>query len=160
MSKYYLGARAAADFQAMRAAHNAERVDKRPMRKRTVGVAGGAKVKRLRYKSMHSGGDVLVCRTWDGTTEGSEDIYVAKPYLLQESTEARTGYSYEYTDEQDRTSLKDEDSTTEDQVIVPAYVEDDELWCVKANTGITVGSESVQYIDLNIDARMWMRSAD
>jgi len=114
----------------------------------------GAKVTRFRYKSMS--GDYLVCRTWDGTTEGDTDVKVAKPYLLREST-TRTGYTYNYTGDQARTSTKTSDGSTEDQVIVPAYVEDDEIWATKADTGVTVGGVDVTYIDLNLDARAWAK---
>ena len=43
---------------------------------------GGAEsgIARLRVKSVQD--DHLVCRTWDGTTEGTSDIKVAKPYVI------------------------------------------------------------------------------
>ncbi|HOJ76396.1 MAG TPA: hypothetical protein PLL65_20955 [Phycisphaerae bacterium] len=113
---------------------------------------GGAA--RLRYKSM--GDNHLVCRTWNGTTEGTTDITVAKPYLLREST-TRTGYTYNYTGDQARTSTKTSDSSTEDQVIVPEFVLNDQIWAISTDTGVTVGTTPVKYLDLNVDARAWAK---
>lgn len=66
MSKYYLGARAAADFQAMRAAHNAERVDKRPMRKRAaMAAASSSKIKCATYDGKKYQPDGTECTDTD-----------------------------------------------------------------------------------------------
>jgi hypothetical protein len=45
-----------------------------------VTIAAVAPVQMLRLKSIQA--DYLTCRTWDGTTEGSTDILVAKSYKL------------------------------------------------------------------------------
>jgi hypothetical protein len=116
----------------------------------------GAPVLRLRYKSM--GQDHIVCREWDGANEGSIDVLVAKSWLLRQSTSARTGYTLAYTDPASRTSTKTADGSTESQVVVPSFVLNDEIWAISADTGVTVGGEAVEFLDLNCDARLWMKS--
>jgi len=135
-----------------RAERAAKEADRKTIAYRPIGKGG--KVTRFRYKSM--GPDYLICRTWDGKTEGTEDVKVAKPYLLRRSTK-RTGYTYIYTTDYMRTSIKTSDGSGELQVIVPAYLKNDEIWAAKADTGVTVGGVDVTYIDLNLDARAWAK---
>jgi hypothetical protein len=50
-----------------------------------------------RLKSVQA--DYLVCRTWDGTTEGDTDVYIAKEPKLRHSITSETiaGTTYYYT---------------------------------------------------------------
>jgi hypothetical protein len=116
------------------------------------------RTRRFRVKTISD--NHLVCRTWDGTNEGTTDIKVAKPWLLRYSTAARTGYSYSAwgSDKQTRTSTKAADSSTEAQAVVPLYVANDEIWAVSCDTGVTVSSEKLSLLDLNLDARLWMKA--
>lgn len=73
--------------------------------------------------------DYLVCRPINITGAGA-DFYVAKPWELQQTpfdtktlpNKDGTLLSYAYTDTQARTVTDTTDDSTEDQVIVPAYV--------------------------------------
>lgn len=53
------------------------------------GVGGGGT--RYRVKAVYS--TYLVCRTWDGTTEGTSDVYIAKPPHLRWYASAWPGYT-------------------------------------------------------------------
>jgi len=122
--------------------------------------------RRLLLKSVSD--DYLVCRAWDGTTEGSSAIYVAKPFLLQRTPHdgvSRHGYTagnyaaYAIT----RTVTRDSDAETEDQIIVPNYqvgsgsYDGDEVYALLCKTGISADLP-VRLIDLNVDGRAWAES--
>lgn len=112
------------------------------------------RVIRLRVKSV--GDDYLVCRRYDGTEEDNTDLNVAKPWLLRRST-GRTGYTYSYTSNVLRVSTKTDDSSTENQVVTPSWMVDDEIYAVLADSGVLVSGESVRYVDLNLDGRQWSK---
>lgn len=124
---------------------------------------GGIGISRLLFKEMQD--DYIVCRSWDGTTEGTADIFVAKPPKLRNSVTEETldGIDFEYTYTVTgadafvaRTSTNQDDDTTETQKVVPRYILDDEIFAIPASTGIeTVDVETVALIDLNVDARAW-----
>ena len=73
--------------------------------------------------------DYLVCRPLNVESAG-DDIFVAKPWGLRKTpfhgltmpNQDGTLMSYDYTSTQARTVTDESDSSTEDQVIVPAYV--------------------------------------
>lgn len=116
--------------------------------------------RRFRFKSM--GADHIIARTWDGTTEGTIDTPIAKPFLLRRSITARGGLTYTYTSDTTRTAS--DGATTEDQVVVDSYVLDDEIYAdrVQGGTGVDpvlVGGVStrVVWLDANLDARAWAR---
>lgn len=110
--------------------------------------------------------DHLVCRTWDGATEGSANVNVAKPPALR-----RTGWhgvtvvgiTYTYTGTQARTAVQG--TTTENQVIIPAYQTasgqyiGNVIYAVQpqGGTGVVVNGEAVVWQDLNVDGRAWAK---
>lgn len=123
----------------------------------------GATVRQFRFKSMERDSqvidsvtvevDYLICRSWDGETEGSEDVKIAKPYLLRrtpfhddgatggtfstfDTTKTRDdkGYIYDATNDFEREATKSDDAT-ENQVIVPSYVVDDIIYAVRGVVG-------------------------
>lgn len=119
-------------------------------------VSGG--VSQYRVKSVQ--GDYCTCRTWDGTTEGSTDVYVAKPYKLRNSITSATidgvSVSYSYTSTVARTATIS--STDEDQVIVPRYLSNDLIYAVTSNyTGVSVSGTPLTLIDINADGRAWAK---
>lgn len=135
-----------------------------------LGVAAadeGTSVVRLVFKEMQD--DYIVCRSWDGTNEGTADIFVAKPPKLRASVTEETldgidfEYSYVTTGTEkyvSRTSTNQSDNTAETQKIVPRFIPDDEIFAIAASTGIeTVDAESVSMLDLNVDARAWAAQA-
>lgn len=107
--------------------------------------------------------------TWDGSTEGSETFYVAKPHELRgslssESIDSNT-YSYSYTG--GANYLKRTASvtisgvtTTEKQDIVPRYAVNSIIVAGEVvGTGVDdPDSNDITLIDLNISARAWCRA--
>lgn len=114
----------------------------------------------LQVNVVEQGGDWLKVRTWDGETEGTEDLYVAKPYLLRRSLPSWNGLTFTYTSDYEREATDGVD--TEDQVIVPAYVIGDILYVVRPIGGTDVVDDDtapVVWLDLNVDGRAWAKTA-
>ncbi len=105
-------------------------------------------------------GDALVCNTWDGENQGDEEIAVAKPYLLQQSTldgyDDGT-YTYAFTDIDELTVTKTEDESTEDWKVTMDYNDGDIIYAAANVIGGIDCPTEVQYIDLNIDGRAWAK---
>ena len=116
--------------------------------------------RRFRIKSVQ--GDYLTCRTWNGVVEGGNDVLVAKNYLLRNSIVSRGGISYTYTSTTERTA--NDGADTENQVVVPSYVVNDEIFAIPFQKGGT-GAENpsggyVNYLDINSDGRAWAKKAE
>ena len=123
--------------------------------------------------------DFLGCVVWDGVTEG-QTIQVAKPYLLRKTPHDFTAnggltrtlpngrenkYTYLNTQKRKAENASDSDDT-ELQIIVPAYVENDLIYCAKGIRGgiDTKNDDDVEqtlfWIDMNNDGRAWAKAAD
>ena len=115
---------------------------------------------RFRIKSIQ--GEYLVCVEWNGATEGTVQINIDRPFLLRTSNLAHNDATFVYTGNETRTASAPA-QTDETQVIVPAYVVDDEIIAVKGITrgtgAIGTGNTKVVWEDLNIDARAWAKEA-
>jgi hypothetical protein len=133
-------------------------------------TTGGSK--RYRIKSYQQ--DYYTCRTWDGTTEGSTDVLVAKPKALRGSIAsdhilASDGFStidisYTYSGNYlTRTASKTGGTFAsgidqEAHVIVPGFYAGlsgnfDEIWASTVDsTGVTAAPT---IMDDNRDARVW-----
>lgn len=128
-------------------------------------------IARLRVKSVND--DHLVCRTWDGTTEGTTDINVAKPYVLRKTpyhgktiTFNGVALTFTYTNGFTRTVAKSGGSET--QIIIPAYTGTgtgyggEEIYAAFAPTGLKINAgqsneEIIGLTDMNYDGRMWCK---
>lgn len=129
---------------------------------------GAMEVVQFRVKSIDN--DHLVCRLWDGETQGTADIRVAKPYELRVTPfnlKTIDGFSYVYPSvSYERTVTDTSDSSTEDQVIVPEYrlpVDDYEgciIYAITPVMGLTVELNSTEtvWLDINADGRAWAES--
>ena len=99
-------------------------------------VTTGAIVKQFKIKSID--GDFLVCNSWDGTNQGTDDINIAKPYLERRTPfDGETRGSFDYTYSDDVTRESDDSSTTEDQTITPDYIVGDVVYAVRGVEGGT-----------------------
>ncbi len=132
-----------------------------------LGVAGGAAVTpvgRFRVKSVQ--GDYVTCRTWDGTTEGSSDVLVAKPPQLRHSissqpingvTVSYSGYSIDGTTYVCSRTASGSGYSDQTEYVLPVWQkstgQDSELWAFKPKDG--TGVTDCDWLDLNIDARAW-----
>lgn len=134
-------------------------------------------VERFRLKSM--GTNVLVCRTWDGTSEGDTDTFVAKPTKLQPriAYERIDGvlWTYTYPSNTERvasaTGQPDEQQNIVPRYLVPAtytgpgpgfptvVYPGDEIFAAQFEDALFVadGVTPVYYQDLNVDGRAWAK---
>lgn len=123
------------------------------------GPAGAWGVDRARFRVKSIENDYLVCRTYDGTTEGADDINVAKPWDLRRTPfhgVAVNGITCTYSSAIARSATNG--TTTESQVITPPYFVNCEIWAFVASgggTGVTVSSEQLVWQDVNVSGRAW-----
>jgi len=126
------------------------------------GHSVGSPIMQARLVSVED--DTLQVVTWDGTSEGADEITVAKPFLLRRTPfdgETWNGVNYTYTSATARTG--DDGTNTEDQVVVPPYVADDLIYIVRVlgGTDTVDGADApVLWLDLNVDARAWAKQAE
>jgi len=130
---------------------------------------GGASVAMYRLKSVQD--DHLTCRSWDGTTEGTSDIFVAKVHKLRHSitTETIETVVYLYTYEtgpantptiSNKVRLAKVGATEIERTIVtPEWLVNDLIYAVAANTGVfrTPGPPKADPVSLLMlgDGRAW-----
>jgi hypothetical protein len=115
--------------------------------------------------------DYLEARTWDGTTQGSTAIKIAKPWRLRKTgwhgvtitynfngTLFPIRYTYLATAGY-RTALHTGTNATENQAIIPVYSVNDILYATEPTGGtlVTVAAVALTWLDLNVDARAWAR---
>lgn len=110
-------------------------------------------------------GDFITCATWDGSNQGTEDILVAKPYLLQQSTlDGQTdtnGIAYVFTGIDALTATQSSTSTVENWEVTMDYNVGDLIYAIGNIEGGIDDADSdgnqLQWIDLNIDGRGWAK---
>ena len=127
---------------------------------------GGTFLRRLRLKEV--GNDYLRCRSLDGTTEGTTDLYVARSFELRRTPfDAQTiAYSadgdvfsatFAYTSATKRT--KTISGVAEVQVIVPYYkVDFSEIMAIKSNeaTGL-LDPAGAPIVLMELTQRAWAK---
>lgn len=118
----------------------------------TGAAAGGAVTGPYRLKSVED--DYLVCKLWDGTTEGeaasdaSADVYIAKAHKLRHSitTETIEGVVYTYTYETGPTTTPTISNklrvataagvVIERCIVTPEWLVNDLVWAMRATTTV------------------------
>lgn len=121
-------------------------------------LAGGARVTRLRFHSEEN--DYIICHSWDGTTEGSTAINVAKPWKLRHDADNYADVTSLSTTSADEVDVDDGGGGEDEEtwVVTPSYQADDEIYALRVpGTGVTVSSVELGLIDLNIDGRAWAK---
>ena len=117
-------------------------------------------LQRMRVKGEEN--DYLRCKTWDGTTEGTDTIYVAKPYDLQRTPfDGNTVNSKTYTYRSKNRREVNVSSRTYSETIREEYYNNAEIYAEyrpKGDTGVT-GTPIIYWIDSNQAARRWMRAS-
>ncbi len=116
---------------------------------------------RVRVKEVFH--NHLRCRTWDGATEGDEDILAAKPFKLRHVlTEypQLTAMTTVDINTVTATGTVEGQNATETWMTTPNYVVDDNLFIAPARTGLLVESVELSYLDTNTDARRWAMFTD
>ena len=132
-----------------------------PVRRIGTGIAIGASREPVgarrarRYRVNVIENDYLEVGTWDGTTEGTAAVYIAKPFKLRHIAGHYAGLTGLTTSTAQEVSATN-GSEVETWVGTPSYAVDDEIYAVPCQgTGVTVGGEDVTLIDLNSDGRAW-----
>jgi hypothetical protein len=139
-------------------------------------AASGMRVRQFVVQNAASFGDYLMCNPWNGSEPTAELIAVAKPYLLRRTPfhdMTVDGFSYSYTNMQERTKTRSSDDKVETQVVVPRYQDANyqsgstiyAVTGIQGGTGVVeTGNEEdptrkVVWLDLNVDGRAWAKKA-
>lgn len=148
-----------------------------PSKARNEKSEPGGKVNQYLVKQLF--GDYLRCRKIDGSTVGTQDVYIAKPFELRRTpwhgvtvsytieefsttlTVITVQISYDYKSGTYRIGTILSTSSTEHQTIIPRYVPDKSvIYASDVEETILVTEESavdVTKIDLNVGARAWAK---
>jgi hypothetical protein len=128
------------------------------------GGSGGASVSMFKLQSVQ--GDYITSHTWDGSTEGGTDIYIAKDPKHRESltSESIFGTTHDYTysagpDSLNRYRTDDDGTRTQKELLTPPWVGGEIVYAVSATTGVLVGGEDVGRLLIS-PARQWAKSGD
>lgn len=121
------------------------------------GAGGGEAVPTI-IKSVSD--DFLVCRTFLNSEEGTDDVFVAKPYLLRRSpfdggTRANLSFTYTNTTREATVLSGPNSGISQTERVVPSYLVGDILIATSVSGGTRVTSATLE--DLNNDARQWTR---
>jgi hypothetical protein len=112
------------------------------------------------FKYVSQTADYCVCNTWDGTTEGTVGVLIAKDTLLRAvGTRTIDGKVITYTGTYnwaDQTRVASYSGTTETQVIVPRYCDNDIIYAVNIGEKRT-GVSGVDWLDVNTSGRAWAK---
>jgi hypothetical protein len=137
------------------------------VRRGTLGLSldvpgSGGPISTWRFKEMST--DYIICRSWDGTTEGSTDVKIAKAPELRFSitSEVIDGdtVNYDGYDLDAQTRNASDGTTTETQVIVPRYLPDVTIiFACRANSlGKDDDDNPIGLLDLNVAGRAWAKT--
>ena len=109
---------------------------------------------RLRFKSESN--DYITCRTWDGTTEGTHDVLVAKPPQLRHDYTLYAGLTGLTTTAVDEVTATN-GLVIESWKVTTSYVIDGDIWATTppSGTGVTASGNRVVWLDENRDGRVW-----
>jgi hypothetical protein len=118
----------------------------------------GSQLKMYRLKSVQ--GDYITCREWDGTSEGTEDVSIAKhPEIRKPSTATLRGtaFTYTYADDQTRTSRRNSDNNTITEWVIPPLEVNDLIFAADVDhTGVN-GPDSTELKRIFFSPRAWAR---
>jgi hypothetical protein len=125
----------------------------------SASLVGTSGVQRARFKVVSVHTDYLTCNTYDGTTTGTEDIYVAMPWDLRRTPfDGQTVNSVAYTYSSDTARVATSGSRKTVQRITDPYFAGCEIWAFRATgggTSVTVSSDGLTWQDMNVSGRRW-----
>lgn len=136
----------------------------------TAGGTSGASVQQ--FKIVSDGGDYWNCKTWDGTTLGSTEIKVAKPFKLRAGTgkiasEVIRGVTYTYTYtgvyisgssgpyKYYTRAVSGSDGSGETDYVIPDPIANDIIYAISFSTATPSSLADVTWLDINADGRAW-----
>lgn len=103
-------------------------------------------------------GDFLVCRSLSGTSSGTADVNVARPYLLRRtiwSGATRNGVTYTYSGVQSRDATTG--GTAINEKVTPSYQATDVITAISLPIG-GIGNTGLMWVDMNFDGRSWAKA--
>lgn len=122
-------------------------------------VAGVGSSALYRIKSVER--NYLICRTWDGATEGDDDVAIQRNYENTWAIGSQTirgvlwTYSYDNGDYQHRTATGN-NGVVEEQYITPDYLVDMPIYASTATPLFnTTGGQPITLKDDNNGGRAW-----
>lgn len=96
----------------------------------------------------------FICRTWDGSTVGTTDIYVAKARNCQQpASRVYLGVTYDYTytpgaDGINDTRVSDDGTDTETQMVTPPYDDDLIIYAKRVSwSGVSVDGKDLKLME-------------
>ncbi len=113
------------------------------------------------HKIVSFDADFINCHSWDGTTEGTDIIKIAKPTKLRSSivTETIDGTVWNYSSYDDTKQTRSAQGGTDSQtqIITPRYLVGDVIYAMSAKTFVPDPdtTSDIKTMDMNIDARSW-----
>jgi hypothetical protein len=112
------------------------------------GAGGGGLVTQFVFKSM--GEDHIVCREWDGSAEGPDDVLIAKPLAIRQHYAGGTAAAY-VTPTRRLVGIVS-------QTVFPPYRVNDLIYAARSSngTGVTVAGVAVDWVELI--GRVWVES--
>ena len=137
-------------------------------------LEGGRIIQLKMFKVVRLEQDVIICNTWNGIQQGTDEIKVAMPFLLRRTPfdevtrtdPVRAGITYEYSDFNLRLATN-EDDEEEDQILVASYEPNDIIFAMKGIFGGTslyhddpTNEIPVIWLDTNVDGRFWALDDD
>jgi len=130
-----------------------------------AGSGSGGSATINMFKFVSDGGNYLLCHTWDGTTEGTTLVPVAKPYELRVSgSTAWTGgtirsvaYTVSYANSGSywTRTVSGSDGTSTTEVVIPDYLSGFIIFAMQSTTGLTYNNQPVTWQDINAGGRAW-----
>ena len=125
---------------------------------------GGGASGPYRVKSV--AGDYLVCRTWDGTTEGASDVFIAKEWKHRNSLTAETimgqahtyGYATDASDPSGMNVIRNDSvvgGATTAERLLPPWVQDEEVMAVAGRTGVVAGDGTAVALLVTARSAQW-----
>lgn len=105
-------------------------------------------------------GDTVTCKR---SSSGEGRLKVWRPWLLRRTpfdAEVRNDIAYDYTSNTERIARRQDvegNETTENQIIIPRYVQGDVIYAAR---GVLATESREEWIDLNVDGRFWARKSE
>lgn len=118
-------------------------------------LLGGTGVSPYRIKSIHN--DYLTCRSWNGTTDGTTDVLIAKPFLLR-----HVSNNYPWIDTSSLATVNAQEVTVDVssveytwRVTLP-YAVDEVIWATATSLGdVSVSGTPLTLEDTNRAGHAW-----
>lgn len=119
--------------------------------------AGGSSLTLYRFKS--NAADHIICRSWDGTTEGTIDVLIAKQPTIRNSVTSETlrgvPTTYSAWDLTAQTRMASVGGTIETHYITPPFNVNDLIYAMPAKTLVSAGTPAAPLTLMDTSPRQW-----